>query len=112
MKSVKRLLQDTGEELTAGKKLLVEKKRLAKRAKGKIARSNAKRQVQVIDEAVDFDHRPPQAAGRTTARREDREGRQGREERTESEERKEREAAAVNPDGTTAMRVVRMVDLE
>ena len=59
MKSVKRLLQDTGEELTAGKKLLVEKKRLAKRAKGKIARSNAKRQVQVIDEAVDSitDHR-------------------------------------------------------
>ena len=59
MKTVKRLLQDTGEEVTAGKKLLVEKKRLAKRAKGKIARSNAKRQVQVIDEAVDSitDHR-------------------------------------------------------
>ena len=59
MKSVKRLLRDTGEELTAGKKLVVEKKRLAKRAKGKVARSNAKRQVQVIEEAVDSitDHR-------------------------------------------------------
>jgi hypothetical protein len=55
MKTAKKrakLLRKTKEELTVGKQLLAEKKSRAKKAKGKLARKNAKRAAKLIELTV------------------------------------------------------------
>jgi acyl-CoA reductase-like NAD-dependent aldehyde dehydrogenase len=47
------LLKQTRSELSVGKQLLREMKNEAKRAKGKLARDNAKRVAKVLDRTVD-----------------------------------------------------------
>lgn len=59
MKSVKRLLRDTREELAAGKGLLKQNRKRAKRAEGTIAKKNAKRAAALVEDTIESieDHR-------------------------------------------------------
>jgi hypothetical protein len=52
-RSVKKLLRDTAVEIAEGEKLLAEKKRARKSARGKLKRRNAARSVKLIEKAVD-----------------------------------------------------------
>jgi hypothetical protein len=53
VKSVKRLLRDTGEELAAAKALLKQDESRAKRAKSKLARDNAKRAAKLVKKTME-----------------------------------------------------------
>jgi hypothetical protein len=53
VKSVKRLLRNTGEELTAAKALLKQDESGAERAKSKLARDNAKRAAKLVKKTME-----------------------------------------------------------